>query len=111
MRGWQMALPLTLGFASPSAAGTVEFGVSVIISHADLDLSREPDARRLRKRVGSAIKAICAQPRQGALANPAQINCRRAAMARTKVQIDRAMTLAAMRQSFMNYNPANASER
>ena len=111
MTGWRIALPLAMGLTSPSLAGAAEHGVSMAISYADLDLSQQADARRLQARVRSATRTICAQPRQGVLASPAETICRRTAMARAQGQIDRAVKLAATRRSLADGRFAIATAR
>ena len=111
MTGWKIALPLAMGFASPSLAGAAEHGVSIAVSYADLDLSQQADARRLQARVRSATRTICAQPRQGVLASQAESLCRRTTMARAQGQIDRAVKLAATRRSFAQGRFATATAR
>lgn len=99
MMGWRIAMPLAMGLTSPNVADAAGSGASMAIRYADLDLSQERDALRLHARVRNAIRTICAQPRQGVLASPAESLCRRTAMVRAQGQIDRAVTLAAAARS------------
>lgn len=111
MTGWGIALPLAIGLASPEVAGADENRVSIAISYADLDLSQQDDVRRLRARVRGAVRTICVQPRQGVLASPAEILCRRTAMERAQGWIDRAVMLASTRRSFAQGGLATAAAR
>lgn len=100
MSKWSIGLSLAMGLTSPDPARAADHRVSMTISYADLDLSQQGDARRLHARVRSAIRKVCAQPRQGVLVSPAESLCRRTAMARARDQIDDAVTLAATRHIF-----------
>lgn len=111
MTGWRIALPMAMSLANPNFARAAEQVVSMTISYADLDLSQQANAHRLQARVRSAARTICAQPRQGMLISQAEILCRRTAMARVQGQIDRAVKLAATRQSFAQGRFATATAR
>ncbi|WP_022683466.1 UrcA family protein [Sphingobium bisphenolivorans] len=111
MKGWRTALPLAVGLASPDLAAAMEHGASTAVSYADLDLSKQADARRLRARAGKAIRSLCTQPRQGVLASPAEILCRRAAMVKAQAQIERAVALAVDRRSLTQSRLATAATR
>ncbi|KFG90864.1 hypothetical protein BV98_001395 [Sphingobium herbicidovorans NBRC 16415] len=111
MRSWRMALPLAVGLASPNVAAAAEHGVSMAVSYGDLDLSQPADSRRLHARTQRAARTLCAQPRQGVLASPAEILCRRAAMEKAQRQIERAVAFAVERRSLAQRGFATATAR
>lgn len=111
MTGWRMTVPLAVALTSPDLASAGEQRTNMAVSYADLDLSQQADANRLRARVQGAIRTLCAQPRQGVLTNPAESLCRRAAMAAVQEQIERTIAVSTNRRKLEQSRIATAASR
>lgn len=111
MRRWRIVVSLAVALAVPQLAEATEHEGRIAVRYADLDLSLQTDVRRLHARVQRAIRTLCAQPRLGTLATPAESLCRRTAMATAQGQIERAVALVVNRSNLVQGRIATAAAR